>query len=453
MDMILAHFTRHLIKRECPKCFATRCTCSADDEGDASKYETELCIAIAQNVSALAGLNRTCKRLQHLTTRSIYQCPQTKSHQATWYLTRTLLDRPDLAEMVEFLVLGRWEAPSTFTILPPRPNQWGIPITTPCDLPPAPIWQGGGVLPDEVLSHFRNRVGLDCEPIFCCYRSIFRYEHPAGKLDCSAALRLHNSAPLDLITSLCPNLETLETDSNITVVNPGGVFWTGGTFNSNSLLTEKGSRSDERSWGSRPPRSIDEVRHRQASAARRLELEALQAGSTRTLPKLKSLKLWQTENPIHIPFEPVFFHALRISPAIENLILRGLHCENPELRHVILPTPLSLRRLRLEHVTSIKLSRPSTDLLDRFQNLQHIVVKFHGRYPNPGFRLPDPRADAEEVAAQCPPGMKSIEMDITQTRQNPQIRRNWYSVETSEALKQLGTALLAERGIEYVWRE
>ncbi|KAK4214943.1 hypothetical protein QBC37DRAFT_420240 [Rhypophila decipiens] len=384
--------------------------------------------------------NRTCKRLQHLTTRSIYQCPQTKSHQATWYLTRTLLARPDLAAMVEFLVLGRCEALSTFPTLPPRPRS-RIRITTPCILPPAPISQAGGVLLDEVLSQFRNIFGLECE-ISCCYDAL-HHRHPVCNLP---AIRLHNSAPVDLITSLCPNVEALETDGNVTLVNPGGVFWSDCTFDFRRMKWLKIRR--------RAPAVTSTAKYWRRHARR---LEALHAGSTCTLPKLKSLKLWQTEDPIHMPFQPVFYHALRISPAIENLVVRGLSCVTFSLelltQYVSLPIPLSLRRLRLEDVTSIQLSKPVTDLLQRFPNLQHLVFKFHGRKSTRGYRLPGPRADAEELAEKCPPGMKRIEMDITQMRQNPRIRRNWYCVETYEALKQLGTALLAEKGIEYVWRE
>lgn len=179
MEMILDEVCKDLVKTNCRRCFSPRCTCRVKSTG-------LFVYTVFPSVCTLARLNRTCRYLHELTTSRLYGYPVLPSVPASWYLTRTLLARPDLAQSVKFLVIGGHQA---------RPGP------------------GEKDFPEEVIQYYKERLAPFEHEEDQDIRSIDEPGQNSWKeklVKCGGG----EGVPLDLITSLCPNIEHLECRDN-----------------------------------------------------------------------------------------------------------------------------------------------------------------------------------------------------------------------------------------------
>ncbi|KAK4210775.1 hypothetical protein QBC37DRAFT_447568 [Rhypophila decipiens] len=174
VESILDEFCHHTRLSPCQTCLSLNCSCDAACECIHPSRKPP----ITAWVRALASLNRTCRRLNELTTARLYRDPTAARHSPT-LLTRTLFARPDLARLVRFLRVGG-ESSGYY----------------------------GDVISEEVADYVVNKViarrqacGLEAQ----------------SREDCRAQVgRLGHCATLDVMTSLCPNIEAIDGDDILT---------------------------------------------------------------------------------------------------------------------------------------------------------------------------------------------------------------------------------------------
>ncbi|KAM7220396.1 hypothetical protein V8F06_004175 [Rhypophila decipiens] len=169
---ILDEFCHHTRLSPCQTCLSLNCSCECIHPSHKPP--------ITAWVRALASLNRTCRRLNELTTARLYRDPTAARHSPA-LLTRTLIARPDLARLVRFLRVG--ERASDYY---------------------------GGVISEEVCDYVVNKV-ID--------RRQARGLEARSREDCRAQLgRLgyRYCATLDVMTSLCTNIEAVDGDDILT---------------------------------------------------------------------------------------------------------------------------------------------------------------------------------------------------------------------------------------------
>lgn len=161
---IIVEFCHGILEPPCATCCATVCDC-------VHGYSHP-------DISSLASLNRTCRRLHELTTARLYCLPT-----YSWLLVRTLLDRPDLGKLVKRLFVD----------------------------------DESKQVPEEIMGYIFEKEStraatLGAEPL-----PIEAYIE-----DFKRALDEDDWVPPELMSSMCPNLEILETP-DITV---GSDIWT-----------------------------------------------------------------------------------------------------------------------------------------------------------------------------------------------------------------------------------
>lgn len=198
IEMILDTFCEHLAQINCRICSSPRCTCHGDE---ARKFIDKA----LPSTYALASLNRTCKHLRQATTWRLYYCPVTRGPQQSWYLARTILTRPELAQLVKFLLVEGGRRPS--------------------------LQYEKEEIPSEMMQYYRERIAA-----FDDKYTYLRYIHVPITYSVGKRLaKFGQGVPVDLITSLCPNVENLEYSLpnesyyNAGFLEPGIMFWPGHT--------------------------------------------------------------------------------------------------------------------------------------------------------------------------------------------------------------------------------
>ncbi|KAM7185675.1 hypothetical protein V8F20_011699 [Naviculisporaceae sp. PSN 640] len=354
---IISPWTGHLKRKDCTKCHSIRCTCR--DGLDPATWHR----IIAENTTMLAALNRTCKSLQARTTRQLYQCPMPRSAQASWYLARTLIEHPDLALLTEFLILGVWTSPRQWECY----EDWcwngdsyraWVPAKHVPRRSPAQIWEKGGILPEEVVAYF-DRLRPNTT------------HHTKG----TDTLKRHSGVPVDLLISLCPNLEVLETDND---VGPVELIDSPGTY---GLRTWK-------------PQQV-------------------------SFKKLKTLKIWQGDeaNPANLFF--IMVRLQRLSPNLSNLSMAvdGLDNQAGWTFDDLSELLGRLERLELSEIDDIGGRRAVERLLPRAPVLRSLVLKYSRK--SQGNPQVDPLSFTKRAILDClPRTMLELELDVSEVERH-----------------------------------
>lgn len=171
--MTLDELSPQLISIDCNMCLIAKCT-RRDDTGAAT---ARLYRNIVKNIRALSALSRTCKELHELVTPLLYACPLAPTRQGEWLFARTLLTSPNLAQLVRILVPDHHGISDAHTKKEPPPE-----VTAFCL---------GVAKASTTRRGFQLNLGnpLELEDLVGRYNDY--------------------SIPVDITTSLCPNLEQL----------------------------------------------------------------------------------------------------------------------------------------------------------------------------------------------------------------------------------------------------
>ncbi|KAM7185677.1 hypothetical protein V8F20_011701 [Naviculisporaceae sp. PSN 640] len=176
--MVLDELSPQLLRIDCNMCMIAKCTCWDDTEAiTAHRYR----ILVNENIRALSALSRTCNELRALVTPLLYACPLTPTLQGGWFLARTLIDSPKLAQLVRILMPihpGLSTERSHNKEPPPEVMAFCIgrkTLPTSLDAPESRISSSHRQVMKTLAKGYDNNLGI----------------------------------PVDFITSLCPNLEDL----------------------------------------------------------------------------------------------------------------------------------------------------------------------------------------------------------------------------------------------------